>query len=228
MQDIIELLKIAIESSSPTFIFTIFILAIVFKSKNILYGILEFKDLTKKRLIQKHEEAARFNDKNFLTSQLNKDYLRLCEESQIKALIGCRFCSKEMALFILSRKDISSTIILYHRVKAEIEIINGNIVPKNKMNEFRIKFNIFFGFIFYMILSMLAFSPLLLPMFSDLLFKHPIALNLDWKIVLATGFFMIVIFSTALFILNESLKPRFTKRFCDLNPEEEIESHIDL
>lgn len=228
MSDIIELLKLALEHPSPAFIFTLVILFIIVKSKNILYSILEFKDLTKKRLIQKYEEAANFKDKNFLTNELEKDYLRLCEETQIKALIGCRFCSKEMATFILSRKDILSTISLYHRIKSEVKIEGGHVVPKIKMGKLRINFNIFFGFIFYMGISILAFSPLLLPMFSQIIFNQPMNLNLDWKIILAVTFIIISLFSVALFILNESLKPKFTKNFCELSSNKEPEVYIDL
>lgn len=221
MQETIELMKLAIEHSSPTVIILCVMLFLGFRAKIILYTILEFKDLVKKRLIQKYEQIVNFNEKNFLTSPLKEDYLRLCEESQIKALIGCQFCTKDIAIYILSRKNINNAINIYHRIKGDIEVVGVDIVPKNKMGSFRIKFNAFCGFIFYMIISMVAFSPILLPA-SSKLFNFQFNVNLDWKIMLSLGFYIVLLFSVALFVLYAGLKPQFVKIFCNLEEKSRI------
>lgn len=215
MQETIELMKLAIEHSSPAVIILCVMIFLGFKSKAILYTILEFKDLVKKRLIQKHEEIINFNENFFLSSFLKDDYLRLCEESQIKALIGCHYCTKEIASYILSRKDITNAISTYHRVKGEIEVIGVDVMPKVRMGNFRIKFNILGGFIFYMLISFIAFLPLLIPAFSKL-FNLQFNLNFNWQIFIALILYVVGLFSVALFILNESLKPQFARKFCNL------------
>lgn len=215
MQEFIELLKFALENSSPAIIILCVLVVIIFKSKNILYSILEFKDLAKKRLIQKHEEFANYHDKNFMNLSLKNDYLRLCEESQIQALIGCRYCTMELAVYILSRKDVTTAISLYHRVKGDVRVSGVDIIPRVKMNDSRVNMNMIFGAIFYFSLCFFAFLPLLIPMVAKL-FNVELQVDLNWKIIVALFLYVVGIFSIALLILNESLKPKMARKFCSL------------
>lgn len=215
MQETIDLFKLALEYSSPAFIFLAILTAITFKAKSILYSFIEIKDLSKKRLIQKYETLSNFTEKSFLQSPLKENYQRLCEESQIHALIGCQYCSKDIANFILSRKDINNALNTYHRVKNEIIVKNSVVTPKHKFGKFRINFNLFFGNIFYITLSILAFLPLLFPSLS-IIFNTPLNINFNLDIFIGLTLYIISIFSFALFLLNESFKPKLAKIFCEL------------
>lgn len=215
MNETIDLLKFAVENASPIVIFICCVVFIGYKARSILYFSLEMKDLARKRLIQKHEEYIKFDKDIFSTPLLQDNYKRLCEQSQIQALIGCSLCTPQIAAYILSRKDIINTIRKYHRIRSEITINGVDLVPKVKMGKFRIWFNVAMGFVFYMILAMSAFLPLFIPALNSI-YDQPLTLNFDWKIIIGLFFYTITSMIFALIILNESLKPKLAKEFCNL------------
>ncbi len=139
MSELVELIKVVLANPSSSIAITAICGFLIFKVKDLLQIFLDIKDLNKKRLMQKFEETYTFHEKNFLSSELKMNYERLCEEAQIKALIGCPYCSKEIAQYILSRKHITRAIRIYHRIKDEIKIENEMVLPNLVMPNWRIK-----------------------------------------------------------------------------------------
>lgn len=130
MNEFLELVKMLFNSSSPALIFFTIIIALCYKAKSILYNFLDIKDLSKKRLIQKYETVSNFKNNNSFQNTLNINFDRLCEESQLQALIGCKYCSKEIAEYIFSRKNISLAIMTYNRVKNDLTFLESVTMPK--------------------------------------------------------------------------------------------------
>ena len=139
MSELVELIKVVLANPSSSIAITAICGFLIFKVKDLLQIFLDIKDLNKKRLMQKFEETYTFHEKKFLSSELKMNYERLCEEAQIKALIGCPYCSKEIAQYILSRKHITRAIRIYHRIKDEIKIENEMVLPNLVMPNWRIK-----------------------------------------------------------------------------------------
>lgn len=217
MSELVELIKVVLANPSSSIVITAICGFLIFKVKDLLQIFLDIKDLNKKRLMQKFEETYTFHEKNFLSSELKMNYERLCEEAQIKALIGCPYCSKEMAQYILSRKHITNAIRIYHRIKDEIEINDGIISPKIMMREWRIKLNKYAGYCFYFFLSFIGLTPMILAV-TGVFSKVQVIFNglYFWGAILI----FIVLFIPAFLILNQSLKPELTRIFCELEAQQ--------
>ncbi|MFV5491995.1 hypothetical protein [Acinetobacter sp. ASP199] len=110
MSELISLVNTVISNPSPAILITIGFIAMIYKSRVLLQFFLDIKDLNKKRLMQKFEENHQLQEKNYLSRAFKDDYSRLCEEQQLQAIVGCQYCSKEMAQYILTRKNISRAL----------------------------------------------------------------------------------------------------------------------
>jgi hypothetical protein len=216
MSEFVELIKVVIENPSSSIVVFAICGFFIFKVKDLLQIFLDIKDLNKKRLMQKFEETYIFHEKNFLSSELKVNYERLCEEAQIKALIGCPYCSKEMAQYILSRKHITRAIRIYHRIKDNIKIENEMILPNLVMPNWRIKLNKYVGYCFYFFLSFIGLTPMILVVAG--VFPN-VQVFFNGQYFLAAILIFIVLFIPAFLILNHSLKPEFTKTFCELEAQ---------
>lgn len=222
MSEFVELIKVVIANPSSSIVVFAICGFLIFKVKDLLQIFLDIKDLNKKRLMQKFEETYTFHEKNFLSSELKINYERLCEEAQIKALIGCPYCSKEMAQYILSRKHITRAIRIFHRIKDEVKIENGRVVPNLVMPNWRIKLNVYAGTFFYIIIILIGAIPYLLIPVSSML---KIKLGISGQYYIDAILFFIALLIPAFFVLIQSLKPEFTKVFCELEaqPTDEVE-----
>ncbi|MFW1754758.1 hypothetical protein [Acinetobacter wanghuae] len=164
MSELVELSKLIIENKSSSLIGLIIVVFIILKAQPILDTIITIRDLNKKRLIQRFEEAYRLHDKKMLEGDLKESYQRLCYETQMRAIIGCSHCSKELANYIFTREDISKAIFVYHRVKDYIKVENGEVLPKKQMSKFRIKLNDYAGTVFYFLIASFGLLPIFLYM----------------------------------------------------------------
>lgn len=225
MTDLVELFKLVISNPSSSIVVLAVCGFLIFKVQDLLQIYFDVKDLNKKRLMQKFEETYTFHEKNFLSTNLKVNYERLCEEAQLKALIGCQYCSKEMAQYILSRKDITRAIRIYHRIKDEIKIKNGIVVPNFIMPSWRIKLNTYAGIVFYVLIILLGASPLLLVALANIL---KIKADFDGQYYLNGFLFLSAFVIPAIFTLVQSFKPEFAQRFCELESQfkNELESEI--
>ena len=213
MSEFIELVKVVIQNPSSSLVFIAIGGFLLFKIKDLLQIFLDIKDLNKKRLMQKFEETHTFHQRSFLSHDMNVNYERLCEEAQLKALIGCPYCSKEMAEYILSRKHITRAIRIYHRVKDYVEFENGVLRNKLSMPNWRIKINSIGGSIFYFLIAALGIVPFLFG-FAHSIFGGSKGLEVDFYLssVLIFGSLILIGF----YILLVSMKPELSKLFCDL------------
>lgn len=153
MSEFVEIFKLFLESKSPFVISVSLSILVIYKSKDLLDIFFQIKDMKKKRIIEKFEETKNCNEKNYLDSFLNQNYERLCEEAQLHAIIGCQYCSKEMAQYILTRKSISGAIRIYHRVKDEVKVKDGSAIPTKYRSDRKIKFYKFVGLGLYWLLG---------------------------------------------------------------------------
>lgn len=221
MSEFVELIKVVIANPSSSIVIIAVCGFLIFKIKDLLQIFLDIKDLNKKRLMQKFEETYKFHEKSFLDDEMKANYERLCEEAQLKALIGCPYCSKEMAQYILSRKHITRAIRIFHRIKDEIKIENGKALPNLVMPNWRIKLNGYAGTLFYFIIVLIGSFPFLLIVIGNLL---KIKLDVDGQYYINAIICFIALLISAFFILIQSLKPELTKIFCELEPQYKIES----
>ncbi|WP_216936845.1 MULTISPECIES: hypothetical protein [unclassified Acinetobacter] len=209
---------------SPSIVFILVAGFTIYKAQALLTGFLTIKDLNKKRLIQKFEETYVFHEKNFLNSELKLNYERLCEESQLKALIGCQYCSKEMANYILSRETITEAIRIYHRIKDDIKIEESVITPQKIMSDKRIKLNYYAGVGFYFSLSSLGLLPFLI-MVSMNFFNLKASINSD--VFMNAWVNAIFLFIVGFVLLYQGFKPTLVKRFCELKSNNSRKNHED-
>lgn len=220
MSELVELIKVVLANPSSSIAITAICGFLIFKVKDLLQIFLDIKDLNKKRLMQKFEETYTFHEKNFLSSELKMNYERLCEEAQIKALIGCPYCSKEIAQYILSRKHITRAIRIYHRIKDEIKIENEMVLPNLVMPNWRIKLNSYAGTFFYIIIILIGAIPYFLIPVSSIL---KIQIGFSGQSYIDAVLFFIALLIPAFFVLIQSLKPEFTKIFCELEAQQKNE-----
>ena len=222
MSEFVELIKVVIANPSSSIVVFAICGFLIFKVKDLLQIFLDIKDLNKKRLMQKFEETYIFHEKNFLSSELKINYERLCEEAQIKALIGCPYCSKEMAQYILSRKHITRAIRIFHRIKDEVKIENGMVVPNLVMPSWRIKLNVYAGEAFYFVFIFIGAIPMILAVIGIFLKDKNV---FDAQYYINALLFFVMLGIPAFFVLIQSLKPEFTKIFCELEaqPTDEVE-----
>jgi hypothetical protein len=198
MPEFLEILKIVPAISSPSLIVIVIMIFFLYQAKNILAGFFAIKDFYQKRLLQKLEDTYRFNQDQIVDSLFKDQYRRLCEEAQFKAVIGCEYCSKEMAQYILSRKDISRAIRIYHRVKDDIEFKNGQVVPKIKMATWRIKTISYLGIGLYVIYGLISLLPVLFLFFQMFTVSSS---NIDFDLFIHTISQGAFIFLISLFLL---------------------------
>lgn len=220
MSELVELIKVVLANPLSSIVIAAICGFLIFKVKDLLQIFLDIKDLNKKRLMQKFEETYTFHEKNFLSSELKTNYERLCEEAQIKALIGCPYCSKEMAQYILSRKHITRAIRIYHRIKDDVEFEDGRLVPKFFMQDWRIKLNNYVGTFFYIIIILIGAIPYFLIPVSSIL---KIQIGFSGQYYIDAVLFFIALLIPAFFVLIQSLKPEFTKIFCELEEQQKNE-----
>ncbi len=209
MSDFVEVFKMVLENPSPLVICVVVSVLVIYKSRDLLDIFFQLKDINKKRIIQRLEETKTLSEKNYLDSSLNRNYDRLCEEAQIHAIIGCQDCSKEMAQYIMSRKNISGTIRIYHQVKDRIKIKAGEVVPCKIRSEKRIKTYKFLGWLTYWILGCIG----------TLFLTFSIKTNI-WNGVFIYASLLIV----GLVIVIQSVKIDLAKLFCELEPMDESTS----
>ena len=217
MSEFVEVFKMVLENPSPLVICVVVPVLVIYKSRDLLDIFFQLKDINKKRIIQRLEETKTLSEKNYLDSSLNRNYDRLCEEAQIHAIIGCRYCSKEMAKYILTRKNISRAIRIYHRVKDNVEVKDGKIIPITPMKNWRIKLNSYGGIFFYISFILLGAAPFILVMMGKL-FKVNMSLSSSYYL---DAFIIFSLFFIMGFIsLYQSLKPEFSALFCELEANE--------
>jgi hypothetical protein len=217
MSEFVEILKIVLEKPEPLVIGMFMSIFLIYRSKNIIEVFFDIKDMKKKRIIQKFEDNKSLYEMNYLNSSLKNHYERLCEEAQIHAIIGCQYCSKEMAEYILSRKNISRAIRIYHRIMDEVQVKEGRIVPVIAMNNWRIKLNSYGGIFFYVITIFIGASPFLLVLTGKFL-KAQLVLPPNYY--LEAFIYFVLSLLIGFFFLYESLKPEFTDIFCTLEMKE--------
>ena len=213
MSELAEIIKIIIANPSPTIILLVILGFIIYKFKELLHIFLDIKDFNKKRLIQKFEETHNLQDKSFLDDQLKHNYQRLCEESQLHAIIGCQYCSKEMAHYILNRKNISRAIRIYHRIKDNIEFEGDEVKPIVMMKQWRVELNYYIGMLFYFIFCIVGATPFLLPLIAKIM---------KLEMVVSTSYYssaliiFLMFFIMGCISLYQGLKPKFCHLFCEL------------
>ena len=221
MSELIGLIQTVLSNPSPSILITVACIAMIYKSKVLLSFFLEIKDLNKKRLMQKMDEHDQVCEKNYLSNTLKDDYLRLCEEQQLQAIIGCQYCSRDMAKYIMTRKNIGRAIRIYHRINDEIEIKDGIIKPITPMPKWRIRLNSIMGLCFYIGFVLIGAFPLILVGLAKL-FGQKVEMSSSFYLeafLLAIAFFIIAVFT-----LYQSLKPEFTALFCQLEAHDQENS----
>ena len=216
MSEFVELIKVVIQNPSSGIVVFAICVFLIFKVKDLLQIFLDIKDLNKKRLMQKFEETYTFHEKSFLDDAMKANYERLCEEAQLKALIGCPYCSREIAQYILSRKHITRAIRIYHRIKDDIEFKDGVLINKLNMPNWRIKVNDIGGSIFYFLILFSGIFPYLLGGLVTL-FKIAPSPNFDYYLNAIIIFILALIIGFYLLLI--STKPEFAKAFCELEAQ---------
>lgn len=217
MSEFVEIFKIILENPSPLMIGAVVSILFIYKSKDLLEIFFQIKDIKKKRIIQKLEETKNLYEMNYLNSNLKKNYERLCEEAQIHAIIGCQFCSKEMAEYIMSRKNISRAVRIYHRIMDEVQVKDGKIVPVVVMKKWRIKLNSYGGIFFYVSTILIGAAPFLLVVIGRFI-KANLDLSPTYYVDASMNF--LILFVMGFFFLYQSLKPECTEIFCNLEPSD--------
>lgn len=224
MSELVEIFKIVLENPSPLFMGMFVSVLVIYKSKDILGVFFDIKDMKKKRIIQKLEENKTLSEMNYLNPNLKTHYERLCEEAQIHAIIGCQYCSKEMAQYIMSRKNISCAIRVYHRIRDEVEVRAGSVVPVVRMKSWRIKLNSYGGIFFYVMSILLGAAPFLLVIVATLT-KAKMVLSPHYYLDASVNF--LSLFLLAFFFLYQSVKPKLSEKFCNLEENEKILKNTD-